>query len=49
MIDLAKEDKLKVSVLELIKVKAPSFKNFVDNKGLFDDEKTSSILLYYFY
>ena len=28
----------------MIKVKAPSFKNFVDNKGLFDDEKTSSIL-----
>ena len=24
-------------------VKAPSFKNFVANKGLFDEEKTSSI------
>jgi len=30
-------------VLGLIKVKAPSFKNFVANKGLFDDENTWSI------
>ena len=29
----------------MIRVKAPSFKNLVDSKGLFDDEKTSSIFL----